>query len=357
MTALRIKAHWQRHHFSLNIDSTLSASGITALFGRSGCGKSSLLRLIAGLERVPDATVIFANQPWQHQRNFVPLHQRRIGLVFQQSGLLPHLSTEQNLLYGFHRVPPDLRRLMPADVIRMLELQPLLKQPLSSLSGGQQQRLALGRALLANPQLLLLDEPFAALDNQSKTAILPYIRTLVDETGIPLFFVSHDSREVEKLADQLVLMDTGQISDACSITTALANPNNPLFDGSDIISLFIGVPAKKDSWGRVPVLSSGCCIWLGDFMAPIPTSQGQIRLSIRAKDVSLALSPIADLSIQNQLPAHITNIMPYRQQFLIQLQLTDGQLLQAEITPYAVAQLKLTIGLQVFALVKAIAIR
>lgn len=357
MTALRIKAHWQRHHFNLNIDTTLPASGITALFGRSGCGKSSLLRLIAGLEIVPDATVMFADQPWQHQQNFVPLHRRRIGLVFQQSGLLPHLSTEQNLLYGFQRVPPDLRRLMPADVIRMLELQPLLRQPLASLSGGQQQRLALGRALLANPQLLLLDEPFAALDNQSKTAILPYIRTLVDETGIPLFFVSHDSREVEKLADQLVLMDAGQITEQSSLTAALANPNNPLFDGSDIISLFFGVPAKKDSWGRVPVLSSGCCIWLGDFMAPIPTSQGQIRLSIRAKDVSLALSPIADLSIQNQLPAQIINIIPYRQQFLIQLQLADGQLLQAEITPYAVAQLKLTIGLQVFALVKAIAIR
>jgi molybdate transport system ATP-binding protein len=357
MTALRIKAHWQRHHFSLNIDTTLPASGITALFGRSGCGKSSLLRLIAGLEMVPDATVIFAGQPWQHQQNFVPLHRRRIGLVFQQSGLLPHLSAEQNLLYGFHRVQPDLHRLKPADVIRMLELQPLLRQPLTSLSGGQQQRLALGRALLANPQLLLLDEPFAALDNQSKTAILPYIRTLVDETGIPLFFVSHDSREVEKLADQLVLMDAGQITEQSSLTAALANPNNPLFDGSDIVSLFFGVPAEKDSWGRVPVLSNACCLWLGDLTAPVPKSKGQVRLSIRAKDVSLALSPIADLSIQNQLPAHITNITPYRQQFLIQLQLADGQLLQAEITPYAAAQLNLTIGKPVIALVKAIAIR
>ncbi len=94
MTALRIKAHWQRHHFNLNIDTTLPASGITALFGRSGCGKSSLLRLIAGLEIVPDVTVMFADHPWQHQQSFVPLHRRRIGLVFQQSRLLPHLSTE-----------------------------------------------------------------------------------------------------------------------------------------------------------------------------------------------------------------------------------------------------------------------
>jgi molybdate transport system ATP-binding protein len=209
MTALQLKAQWQRDHFCLNINTTVPARGITALFGRSGCGKSSLLRLIAGLDRVPDATVIFNNQCWQQKQSFTPLHQRRIGLVFQQSGLLPHLSPVQNLLYGFNRVPLHQRRLVPDDVIKMLELQPLLAQPLSSLSGGQQQRVALGRALLANPQLLLLDEPFAALDHLSKAAILPYIRTLVDETGIPLFFVSHDSREVEKLADQLVRFRSG----------------------------------------------------------------------------------------------------------------------------------------------------
>jgi molybdate transport system ATP-binding protein len=152
-------------------------------------------------------------------------------------------------------------------------------------------------------------------------------------------------------------LDSGQVTEQCSIAMALANPNNPLFDGSDIISLFIGKLAKKDSWGRLPVLSSACCLWLGDFTDPIPTSQGQVRLSIRAKDVSIALNYISDVSIQNQLTANITDIMPYRQQLLVQLQLADGQLLQAEITPYAAAQLKLTIGKPVIALVKAIAIR
>lgn len=357
MRELRLKAHWQRQQFSLSVDTTIKAQGITALFGRSGCGKTSLIRLIAGLDRVPGAEVTFDDQHWQQQQTFVPLHQRRIGLVFQQNGLLPHLSAEQNLLYGFHRVAAENRRLLPADVIGMLALQPLLSQRVSALSGGQQQRLALGRALLANPQLLLLDEPFAALDNQTKTAILPYIRTLVAETGIPLLFVSHNSQEVETLADQLVLMDAGQITQQSTMSAALANPDHPLFDGSDIISQFIGQPSQADQWGRVSVVSGACCLWLHGLAHHPAGTSGQIRLCIRAKDVSLALHPIADVSIQNQLPATISQILSYRQQTLVQLTLADGQLLQAEITPYAAAQLQLHAGMQVIALVKAIAIR
>lgn len=363
MAQLRLQANWQRKNFRLNIDTTLPAQGITALFGRSGCGKSSLLRLIAGLDTIPAATVVFNNQQWQTGRSFIPLHQRRIGLVFQQASLLPHLSAGQNLRYGFERVPAAERRLQPDQVIRMLELQTILTQPVNSLSGGQQQRLALGRALLANPQLLLLDEPFAALDSQSKTAILPYIRTLVSETKVPIIFVSHDSREVEKLADHLVLMDGGQIRQQSDIKTALADPQSPLFDGSDITSLFFGKAGKVDQWGRHPVFSDGCCIWLGagtefrsnDVMDN--TNTGEVRLCIRAKDVSLALRELPDISIQNQLPAQIIKLQPYLQQILVTLKLADGQLLQAEITPCAAAQLQLQPGMPVVALIKAIVIR
>lgn len=357
MATLRLKAHWQRNNFCLTVDTHLPTQGITALFGRSGCGKSSLLRLIAGLDRVPAATVMFNQQCWQHQQRFIPLHQRNIGLVFQHPGLLPHLSAQQNLLYGFSRVPAKQRRWLPPTVIEMLELNPLLSQPISSLSGGQQQRLALGRALLSNPQLLLLDEPFAALDSQSKSAILPFIRTLVDETGIPMIFVSHDSREVEKLADQLVLLEAGAIKQQQGIKTALADPNSPLFDGSDITSLWVGKSGRKDDWGRIPVSNQDCCIWVSDAAGLTPAPAAETRLSIRAKDVSIALAVMSDLSIQNQLPARIINLLPYRQQVLVQLQLSDGQLLQAEITPYAATQLNLAIGMTVIALMKAIAIR
>jgi len=355
--SLAVRANWQLGDFRLSLDTVLPANGITALFGRSGCGKSSLLRLIAGLEKVPEASVYFQQQCWQDQRHFVPLAKRRIGLMFQQPSLLPHLSVQQNLLYGFQRAAPALRRLQPALVQDLLDLQPLFKQAVSTLSGGQQQRLALGRALLASPQLLLLDEPFAALDNQSKAEILPFIRQLVQHTGVPLLFVSHDTREVEKLADQLVLMADGQIQQQFSLQQALAQPDSPLFVDADAASVFIGISGTADAFGRVPVHSNpgtaACALWLGHCNFATGTA---VRLRILAKDVSLALAPVSGISIQNQLSATIQAINPHRGNLLVQLTLCDGQLLLSEITPYAAAQLQLSVGMQLTALIKALAL-
>jgi molybdate transport system ATP-binding protein len=355
--SLALQAIWQQGDFRLSIDSTLPVNGITALFGRSGCGKSSLLRLIAGLTKIPNASVYFQQQCWQDRRLFVPLAQRRIGLVFQQPGLLPHLSVQQNLLYGFQRAAPALRRLQPELVQDLLDLQPLFKQAVSTLSGGQQQRLALGRALLASPQLLLLDEPFAGLDNQSKAEILPFIRELVQHTGIPMLFVSHDTREVEKLADQLVLMADGQLQQQFSMQQALAQPDSPLFVDADAASVFFGVSGSADAFGRVPVYSNvattDCKLWLGHCNFATGT---ELRLRILAKDVSLALTPISDISIQNQLPATIQAILPHHGNLLVHLTLADGQLLLSEITPYAAVQLRLTVGMQLTTLIKALAL-
>lgn len=355
--SLALRAIWQRGDFRLSIDSTLPVKGITALFGRSGCGKSSLLRLIAGLTKIPNASVFFQQQCWQDRRHFMPLAQRRIGLVFQQPGLLPHLSVQQNLLYGFQRAAPTQRRLQPELVQDLLDLQPLFKQAVSTLSGGQQQRLALGRALLTSPQLLLLDEPFAGLDNQSKAEILPFIRELVQHTGIPMLFVSHDTREVEKLADQLVLMADGQLQQQFSMQQALAQPDSPLFVDADAASVFFGVNGSADAFGRVPVYSNvantNCQLWLGHCNFATGT---ELRLRILAKDVSLALTPISDISIQNQLPATIQAILPHRGNLLVHLTLADGQLLLSEITPYAAAQLRLTVGMQLTTLIKSLAL-
>ena len=355
--SLALRANWQQGDFRLNIDAILPFNGITALFGRSGCGKSSLLRLIAGLTKVPDASVYFQQQCWQDRRHFVPLAQRRIGLMFQQPGLLPHLSVQQNLLYGFQRATPALRRLQPELVTELLDLKPLFRQAVNTLSGGQQQRLALGRALLASPQLLLLDEPFAALDTQSKAEILPFIRQLVQHTEVPLLFVSHDTREVEKIADQLVLMADGQIKQQFSLQQALAQPDSPLFTDADAASVFIGVCGSADAFGRVPVYSNSasieCSLWLGHCNYSSGTA---VRLRILAKDVSLALAPVSGISIQNQLAATIQAINPHRGNLLVQLRLCDGQLLLSEITPYAATQLQLTIGMQLTALIKALAL-
>jgi molybdate transport system ATP-binding protein len=213
MSNLFICSHWQRTDFTLNVELTLPLSGIVALFGRSGCGKSTLLRIIAGLERVPNTVVQCGEAMWQAEKIFLPTRQRRVSMLFQEATLFPQLSVHDNLLYGYKRCPKDERRLHLGAVVELLQLGALLKRAPSALSGGQRQRVALGRALLANPQLLLLDEPLSALDQTSKAEILPFLAEL-PKTGIPVLLVSHAPEEVNYLADWLVRLDNGQVVDS-----------------------------------------------------------------------------------------------------------------------------------------------
>ncbi|MBU2097872.1 MAG: ATP-binding cassette domain-containing protein, partial [Gammaproteobacteria bacterium] len=202
--ALQIKVRLQRGDFTLNVDAQWPAAGVTALFGRSGCGKTTLLRVIAGLEKASAAQVSFADEAWQTADAFLPIEKRRIGLVFQEASLLPHLSVMDNLLYGYKRTPAAWRRMQPAAVIAMLGLDNVLDRRVDQLSGGQAQRVALGRALLASPQLLLLDEPLAALDTQTKREIMPFLSRLARESHVPIVLITHSPDEVQRLADRVV---------------------------------------------------------------------------------------------------------------------------------------------------------
>ena len=360
--SLRIKANWQRAQLNLQIDTNIPTSGITAIFGRSGSGKTSLLRLIAGIERVKNAEILFNQQPWQIDSKFVPIERRRIGLVLQQPSLLPHLSVEDNLLYGYQRTPLAERRVHPELIINLLSLSHFLASDVSTLSGGQQQRVALGRALLTSPQLLLLDEPFSGLDNQSKAEILPFVREVVERTNIPVLLVTHDTREVEKLADHVVLMENGKLASPQTIADALHQPFSPLFIGSERASIFVGTLQQTDDFGRQKLCSTknnGCYLWL----SPIPTSAVyntercvELRVRILAKDVGIALAPIPDVSIQNQLAATIMSITPHSNYALLAMQFEDKQQIFAEITLHAVAALQLTVGKSVIALIKALAL-
>ncbi len=210
MSSLLIRSHWRRAGFTLNVELTLPLSGIVALFGRSGCGKSTLLRIIAGLEQVPGTLVQCGETVWQDGKIFLPTRQRRVSMLFQEATLFPHLSLRDNLLYGYRRCRKAERRLHFDAVIELLQLASLLERSASALSGGQRQRVALGRALLANPQLLLLDEPLSALDQITKAEILPFLAQL-PKTGIPVLLVSHAPEEVNYLADWLVRLDDGQV--------------------------------------------------------------------------------------------------------------------------------------------------
>ncbi|MDZ7641420.1 MAG: ATP-binding cassette domain-containing protein [Desulfurivibrio sp.] len=226
--------------FELKVDAGLPLDGVTVLFGRSGCGKTTLLRIISGLERIRGATVRFGDQLWQQGKQFVPLHKRRIGLVFQEHSLLPHLSVRENLLYGYRRTPLALRRLHPPKVTALLDIDDLLERRIDQLSGGQRQRVALGRALLISPQLMLLDEPLSALDTQTKQEIIPFFSRMAAESGVPIIMVTHAPDEVERLADRVVFLNDGKIERSESLREALSRPDSPLLAAGSL-------PASKYS--------------------------------------------------------------------------------------------------------------
>ncbi|SEA25335.1 molybdenum ABC transporter ATP-binding protein [Alkalimonas amylolytica] len=348
--ALTVALQLQRGAFRLQLNDSLPLQGVTALFGRSGCGKTTLLRAIAGLDRHPNATVAFGEHNWQQGRHFVLVHQRRIGMVFQESSLLPHLSVQQNLLYGFNRLGKDCeRRLVPEQVIALLELEPLLHQQPEQLSGGQRQRIALGRALLRQPQLLLLDEPLASLDQQSRNDILPYLQRIASQSGIPMILVSHQLDDVVKLADQLVLMQDGCIHSQGPLQQQLLQPE---LAASGALSLL-----HAKSLGSKDHLLQ---LRIGQQQLQLPApkhSQPSYRLRIQARDVALSSKPITDSSVSNQLQVRITGFhpAPHPAETLVQLQL-EGQPLQALLTQQSVQRLGLQIGQLVYAQVKAVAL-
>jgi molybdate transport system ATP-binding protein len=342
-------------NFRLAVDHEIPLTGVTGLFGRSGCGKTSLLRLIAGLERVKGATVRFGDQDWQSGRQFVPLHKRRIGLVFQEHSLLPHLSVQDNLLYGYRRTPERLRRLHLPEVTRMLGIEDLLDRRIDQLSGGQRQRVSLGRALLSSPQLLLLDEPMAALDTQTKREIMPFLSRLAAESAVPIIMVSHSPDEIQRLADRVVFMQSGRIERIESLHDAMARADSPLFDDAGAASILEGVLGEADEDGVRAFGSPGARLWVPGLATP--AMNGTTRLRILARDVSLSLVDPQQISIQNHLPVTIERIDPARHgRIVVACRTADGQLLLAEVTPRAVSQLALAEGKKLFALIKSVAL-
>ncbi|HEV7385598.1 MAG TPA: molybdenum ABC transporter ATP-binding protein [Phenylobacterium sp.] len=218
--------------FRLDASFAFPTSGITALSGPSGSGKTTLLRCIAGLERLAGRLSV-GGEVWQDERRFVPPHRRPIGVVFQEASLLSHLSVRGNLLYGARRTSATAEVSLD-DTIDLLGLAPLLGRSTANLSGGERQRVALGRALLSQPRLLLMDEPLSSLDAGSKAEILPYLERLHRSLAIPALYVSHDAGEIARLADRVLLMGAGKVT-----------PGEPAADTLAALS-----PAERDALAR-----------------------------------------------------------------------------------------------------------
>ena len=226
--------------FRLDAAFRLAPTGITALSGPSGSGKTTLLRCIAGLTRMPGHLSV-SGEVWQDARTFLPPHRRPVGVVFQEPSLLAHLSVRGNLLYGAKRTSAP-EEVSLDDTVDLLGLAPLLARSTANLSGGERQRVALGRALLSQPRLLLMDEPLSSLDAGSKAEILPYLDRLHRALAIPALYISHDAGEIAWLADHVLMMREGRITPGAPPAPTLEGLDGATRDGLAMAALRAGLP-------------------------------------------------------------------------------------------------------------------
>ncbi len=340
--------------FELSVDLTLPSSGTTVIFGPSGGGKTTILRAIAGLEPDVKGHIRINQQTWQAPGVFLPAHQRRVGFVFQHSALLPHLSVEQNLRYGWQRVGGTEAEFVQC--VQQLDLAPLLQRAIGQLSGGERQRVALGRALLTRPDILLLDEPLAALDAVRRSEILGYLERLKQTTTIPLLYVTHAVDEMSRLADYLVLMKGGRVRQAGPALEVMNHPDAPLALRDDAGVVVQAMVQQRDAHGLLTLQSP-----MGTLYAhgPAHAPGDRLRVRIHARDVSLALSHHSDTSMLNILPITVVALRDGAGgQALIELSTGDQpeQRLLAKISYASVARLNIEPGLALWAQIKALAL-
>lgn len=355
MSGIHVQFSKQLGGFTLEAAFAAPASGVTALFGPSGSGKTTLLRCIAGLERTQGRLQV-NGETWQDEKIFVPVHQRPLGYVFQEASLFPHLSVRANLEYGYQRIAAAQRKVQPEQVIEWLGLAHLLdRRDTSSLSGGERQRVAIGRALLTSPRLLLMDEPLSALDTSSKQEILPYLERLHRELDIPVLYVSHALDEVTRLADHIVLLERGRVLASGALHDVLSRldlPTAQFDDAGVIIEARLAQHDEKYHLSRLDF--SGGCLWTGrvmqDFGAPV-------RARVLARDVSIATQAPQGSSINNILNARIAAIQDQGpERVIVRLRVGTAQILLARITRRSRDQLGLAEGLYVCAQVKSVAL-
>lgn len=345
----------QRGDFGLQATARLPGSGVTALFGHSGSGKTSLLRCIAGLEQASGRLEV-NGECWQDSAKgyFLPAHQRAIGYVFQEAALFPHLRVKANLEYGWHRTPKGERRGRLGHATEILGIGGLLERYPHQLSGGERQRVALGRALLNSPRLLLMDEPMAALDRPRKAEILPYLERLHAEADIPVLYVTHDLEELARIADYLVLIEQGRILGQGPLAQMLSDLELPIARDEGAGALIATKITCHDEAYHLSHLSfSGGEILVPRVQRPVGDP---LNIRIHARDVSLALQLPGETSILNVVQAVVTDMMeqgPGR--VMVRLDVRGTPLL-ARITRKSRERLGLEPGMQVYAQIKSVAL-
>lgn len=338
--------------FNLDLDLQLPQQGLSVILGESGSGKTTFLRCVAGLQASKESFLKIGEQVWvdSRQNQFLATHQRSIGYVFQQANLFPHLSVAENIHYGRKRLKDSLSDSKLADLIELLGISGLMSRPATTLSGGEQQRVAIARALALEPEILLMDEPLAALDWQRKQDILPYLQRLQQSLEIPIIYVTHSLQEMAQLADHVVILQAGKIQAQGSLSEILQRPELAMNQKADAFSVW---PVRLLDHDNRYALSRVGFDHGELFLPQLDVLPGQnFRLQIFARDVSLTLQQPINTSILNVLSATIVSIRKTAPgQCLIHLQVSEQSLL-AQITRKSQEMLNLKAGMTVFAQIK-----
>ncbi len=355
---MRIEIDVERRLGAFHLKSQFSCeAAVTALFGRSGCGKSTVLNLVAGLLRPDRGRISIGDRVLFDSASAVDVapEKRRVGYVFQDGLLLPHLNVRQNLGYGRFFTPPAERWADFDRIVALLDLAPLLERRPQHLSGGEKQRVAIGRALLASPRLLLMDEPLASLDAGRRGEILYYIERLRDEVGVPILYVSHEIEEVVRLAGHMVLLSDGGVAAAGPVHELMSRIELRRligrYEGGAVIEAKVAAQDLESGLARLAFKG-------GELLVPdVDALVGEpLRIRIRARDVSIALERPKDISVLNCLPGRILEIGKDPGSSVDVRMDVSGTPIIARITRHSAERLGLAAGKDVWALVKAVSL-
>ncbi len=343
-----------RDGFALDASFAAPKAGVTALFGPSGCGKSTILAAVAGLLRPGEGRVAVGAEVLLDTARgvFLPPERRRCAVVFQDARLFPHLGVETNLRYGLRRAPAGAEGPGFEEVVALLGIGHLLARRPGGLSGGERQRVALGRALLARPRLLLMDEPLAALDAARRAEVLPFLARLRDVARLPILYVTHALDEVDALADHLVLLEAGRVIAAGPAEALSTRTDLPQLAGRRDAGVLIPCTVLSSAGGLTTLGFDGGTLLTTSRPGPPGT---RLRVRLRARDVAVAIEEPRGLSTQNILPVTLAAIAEAGEPGEVFLRLAAGPTaLLARVTRDSVARLALRPGMPLWALVKAV---
>ena len=355
MELLQAKFKMDFPGFNLDVELNLPAKGVTVVFGPSGSGKTTLLRCLSGLERAPSGFLKLADQVWQDEKTFLPIQDRKIGMVFQDSRLFPHLSIRENLVYGYQRTLPADRKLQLDEVVQVLDLEHLLQRRPEKLSGGEKQRVAIGRALLTSPKLLLMDEPLASLDMQLKAEIIPFVKRIEDEFQTPIIYVTHSMNEVLQLVDTMVIMKSGKVANSGPVEEVFSDVQLREAVGDEQLGAVLetSVAEHDEGFGLTRLDFMGQSLYVPRQDIPVGKS---LRVHIHSKDVSLSTGfPQGASSVLNILQARVKKVGAIDPEgYSVDIELDAGRPILATITRKSLANLDLKSGQTIYASIKAI---